>query len=127
MLRMQLPEVWIACISTVARSARMSGTRGSSGQLNWMFWRVEMAVALVVGARHVRQHPHLVRREQAIGDADPQHRSEALDVQAVAQPQRPELVLRQASREEALRLVAELGDPLVDEGLVVLVVAVHRS
>jgi hypothetical protein len=40
MLRMQLPLVWIACICTVASSARMSGTRSSAGQLNWMFWRV---------------------------------------------------------------------------------------
>jgi hypothetical protein len=40
MLRMQLPEVWMACISTVASSARISGTFSSAGQLNWMFWRV---------------------------------------------------------------------------------------
>ena len=40
MLRTQLPEVWIACISTSASSARMSGTSSSCGQLNWMFWRV---------------------------------------------------------------------------------------
>jgi predicted DNA-binding ribbon-helix-helix protein len=39
-LRMQLPEVWIACISTEARSVRMSGVCSSSIQLNWMFWRV---------------------------------------------------------------------------------------
>ena len=41
MLRTQLPEVWLACISTEARSARMSGTCSSSIQLYWMFWRVE--------------------------------------------------------------------------------------
>ena len=29
-----------ACISTSARSARMSGTSASFGQLYWMFWRV---------------------------------------------------------------------------------------
>ena len=40
MLRMQLPLVWMACISTLARSARMSGTASKAGQLNWMFWRV---------------------------------------------------------------------------------------
>ena len=32
--------VWIACISTVARSARIAGMSDSAGQLNWMFWRV---------------------------------------------------------------------------------------
>ena len=40
MLRMQLPEVWMACISTEASLARMSGTCSSSIQLYWMFWRV---------------------------------------------------------------------------------------
>ena len=40
MLRMQAPEVWMACISTVASSARISGTTSSAGQLNWKFWRV---------------------------------------------------------------------------------------
>ena len=39
-LRMQLPLVWMACISTEASSARMSGTSASLGQLYWMFWRV---------------------------------------------------------------------------------------
>ena len=39
-LRMQLPLVWIACISTVARSARISGVSSSLIQLYWMFWRV---------------------------------------------------------------------------------------
>jgi hypothetical protein len=39
-LRMQLPEVWMACISTEARSARIAGMSFSAGQLNWMFWRV---------------------------------------------------------------------------------------
>ena len=33
-------EVWMACISTVARSARIAGMSDSAGQLNWMFWRV---------------------------------------------------------------------------------------
>jgi hypothetical protein len=40
MLRMQLPEVWMACISTVASSARMSAVSSSFGQLNCMFCRV---------------------------------------------------------------------------------------
>ena len=39
-LRMQLPLVWIACISTSASASSMSGTSRSLGQLNWMFWRV---------------------------------------------------------------------------------------
>ena len=36
-LRMQLPEVWMACSSTLARSCRMSGASRSLIQWNWMF------------------------------------------------------------------------------------------
>ncbi len=39
-LRMQLPLVWMACISTSASSRRISGVSSSFGQLYWMFWRV---------------------------------------------------------------------------------------
>src|SRR6266540_1299565 len=39
-LRNELPEVWIACICTVASSARMSGVSSSFGQLSCRFWRV---------------------------------------------------------------------------------------
>ncbi len=39
-LRTQLPEVWMACICTVASSARMSGTSASFGQFSCRFCRV---------------------------------------------------------------------------------------
>jgi hypothetical protein len=40
MLRMQLPEVWLACICTLASSASISGTSSSFGQLNCTLVRV---------------------------------------------------------------------------------------
>ena len=49
----------------------------------------------------------------------------ALDIQTVAQPQRPELVLRELAGEKTSRLIAKLGDALGDQGLVDVVVAVH--
>ena len=52
------------------------------------------------------------------GIAIAQHRRMLLDVEAVLQAQRPELVLGQLAGEEAPRLVAELGDALVDDALV---------
>ena len=51
----------------------------------------------------------------------------ALDVQAVAQPQRTEVVLGELPGEEALRLVAELRDALLDEPLIDRVVPIHAG
>ena len=55
----------------------------------------EMAVAAVVAARDMRQHAHLLRRQRAVGDGDPQHVGVQLQIDAVHQPQRLELVLGQ--------------------------------
>ena len=49
----------------------------------------------------------------------------ALDVQAVLQPQRAELVFGELAGEVAPRLVAELRDALVNQPLVDMVVEVH--
>ena len=78
--------------------------------------RGEVAVAAVVLARDVRQLAQLPRRQQPVGNGDAQHRRVALDVQAVPQAQRPELVLGELAGEKAPRLVAELRDALVDDG-----------
>ena len=75
--------------------------------------RREMAVAAVVFVGDVAEHAHLGGVERAIGDGDTQHVGVELQVQAVHQPQRPELVFRQAAVEPAAYLVAELGDTRV--------------
>ena len=99
MLRTQLPEVWIACISTVASSARMSGTSLELRPVELdVLARGEVAVAAVVVARDVREHAQLARRQQAVRNRDAQHRRVPLDVQAVLQAQRTELVLGQLAR-----------------------------
>jgi hypothetical protein len=49
-----------------------------------------------------------------------------LEVEAVHQPQRPELLLGQLAGEAALDLPPELGDPILHEGVIELVVLVHR-
>ena len=89
--------------------------------------RGEVAVAAVVLARDVGELAQLSRGQQAVRNRDAQHRRMALDVEAVLQPQRPELVLGQLAGEEAARLVAELGDALVHQALVDLVVEVHAG
>ena len=48
-----------------------------------------------------------------------------LEIQAVHQPQRPELVFGELAREAALHLAAKLRRALRDELLVELVVSVH--
>src|SRR6266704_1311318 len=85
----------------------------------------EVAVAAVVLARDLREFSQLLRREQAVGNGDAQHRRVTLDVEAVPQAQRAELVLRELAGEKAPRLVAELDHTLVDELLVDFVVDVH--
>ncbi len=76
--------------------------------------RREMTVVAVVLARDASEHAHLRRRQQAVRNRNAQHRRVLLDVQAVAQPQRLEVVVGNLPREEPLRLVAELRDTLLD-------------
>ena len=87
--------------------------------------RGEVAVASVILASDMRQLAQLSRREHPVGNRDAQHRGVLLDVEPVLQTQRPELVLGQLAGKEAPRLVAELRDPVVDEALIVGIVAVH--
>ena len=66
MLRMQLPEVWMACISTVASSARISGTSSSLRPVELqVLARREVAVAAVVLARDLGELAQLARRRAA--------------------------------------------------------------
>ncbi len=126
MLRTQLPLVWIACISTVASSARMSGTLSSARPVELdVLPRREMAVASVILAGDLGERPKLRRRDETIGNRDPQHRRMLLDIEAVLQAQRAKLVLGQFAAQESLRLVAKLRHPPGYEGRVEFVVAVH--
>ena len=89
--------------------------------------RGEVTVALVVGARDVSEHAKLARRQRAVRNRDPEHVGMKLQVDAVHQPQRLELVLRDLAGKATIDLIPELGDASLDEGVVELVVAVHRS
>src|SRR5438105_579176 len=87
--------------------------------------RAEVAVAAVVLVGDVREFSQLLRRQEAVGNRDAQHRRVALDVETVPEAQRAELVIRELAREKTFRLVAELDNALVDELLVDFVVKVH--
>jgi hypothetical protein len=62
----------------------------------------------------MRQLAQLARRKQAVGNGHAQHRRVFLDVEAVLETQRTKFVLGQLAGQEPARLVAELGNALVD-------------
>ncbi len=86
----------------------------------------EMPVAAIVGTCDLGQRAQLAAREQAVRHGDAQHWCKALDVEAIAQAQRPKFILAERPRKEPLGLVAELRHPFVDQGLVDLIVSIHR-
>ena len=88
---------------------------------------VGAAGAAVELARDAGQRAQLLRAQLAVGHGDAQHRRVALDVPAVLQAQRPEVVVGQLAGEVALELVAELRGALVHELAVEFVVAVHAE
>ncbi len=87
--------------------------------------RAQVAIALVVVARDVREHAQLSRRERSVRHRDSKHRCEPLNVQTVAQTQMQKVGVRQRAVDVALRLVAKLRDAFVDKVLVKFVVPVH--
>ena len=87
--------------------------------------RAHMGVALVINARDLRQLAQFGAVEQAVGHGDPQHRSEALYIEAVLQAQWQEFSITQLPGQETGGLAAKLVDPLIDYGLVIFVVNVH--
>ena len=89
--------------------------------------RGEMAVAAVPAPPDHGELAQLLRRQHAIGDGDAQHIGVELEIEPVAQAQRPELVLGQLAGEPALDLVLELRHALAHESVVELVIAVHRT
>ena len=87
--------------------------------------RGEMPVAAVVTRGDRGEHPQLGRGQDAVGDRDPEHRREPLDVEPVHQPQGLELLLVELSGEIACGLLAKVGHPFLDELPVEGVVLVH--
>ena len=85
----------------------------------------EVGVAAVMVARQLGEFAQLAAGEMAVGHGDAEHRRVTLDVDAVLQAQRTELILRELPGEEAPHLVAELCNTFVEQMLVVFIVLVH--
>ena len=88
--------------------------------------RGEMAVAAVIALADQGELSELPRIQRAIGHGDPQHIGVELEIDAVLEPERLELVLGQRAVEPARDLVGELGHPLPDETLVEFVITIHE-
>ena len=120
MLRTQLPEDWIDVIfDDVWRLLELDPV------VLDVLTRREMPETLVVRARHVRERSHLLRRERAVRDVHAQHVGMELQVQAVHQAQRPELLLGEFALEATAHLVAGFRDPLLGDRGVEVVVNIH--
>ena len=87
--------------------------------------RGEVAVSLVPPLRDVRQSAHLLRRQRPIGNSNTEHVSVQLQVYAVHQPQRLELLLRQRSRQPPLYLIPVLKHPLAKKRPIKIVIPIH--
>jgi len=88
--------------------------------------RAEVGIIAVILARDHRQRAQLLARKQAVGNRDPQHRRMTLHIEPVLQAQGAELIFGQFASQIAASLIAKLGNALVDDLLVILVVTVHR-
>ena len=87
--------------------------------------RREMAVAAIIAARDLGELAHLGGVQRAVGHGDPQHIGVELQVEAVHQPVRAELLFGQFAGEAARDLIAELLDPRRHEGGVETVIMIH--
>ena len=87
----------------------------------------EMAIALVVTARDMRELAQLARAQRAVGNGDAQHVGVKLQVETVHQPQWLELVFRQFAAQAPLDLITELLHPFRHEARVKLVIPIHGA
>lgn len=126
-LRMQLPDVWMACISTLARSANRSGVLQLRPVELDVLARCEVTVTFVVLFGNVGQGAHLAGIKRAVGNSNPQHVAVQLQVKSVHEAERLELFFCELADQPPLRLPAELLDPLVDKGLIEFIVTVHNA
>ena len=84
-----------------------------------------MAVSTVIATRDMGDHPHLIGRQRPVGEGDAQHIGVKLQIDAVHQPQRLELVFGEFAGKPAGDLVAKLGDALGEQGTIEGVIDIH--
>jgi hypothetical protein len=89
--------------------------------------RGEVAITAIVVAGDAGQRAHLLGAQGAVGNRNTQHVGVLLQVQAVLQAQRQELLFAQLPGHEALDLIAELRNALEHQRPVVIIVLIHAT
>ena len=87
--------------------------------------RREVPIPPVEPPGDIRQGPHLDGVERSVRDGHPEHVGVKLQVQAVHEPQRLELVLGQLARQASAHLVPELSGTVGQNRAIDGVVAIH--
>ena len=85
----------------------------------------EVAIALVIRVGDVGKLAHLVRRNRAIRNGDPQHVGVQLQIQPVHQAQGAKFFFGQAAIKPTVHLLGELGDTGAHKGFVEVRVGIH--
>src|SRR5262245_44410417 len=84
-----------------------------------------MAVALIVAPGDEGKLAQLTRRQRAIGNSDAKHIGMKLQIDAIHQTKRTELLLGQFARKPASDLITKLRRPGSNKAFVELIVTVH--
>ena len=87
----------------------------------------EMGIAAIVFVGDGGQLPHLRGTQRAIRNGNAKHVSMKLQIKAVHEPQRLELVLAQRPVDAPRHLATELLDPLANQRLVEFIIAIHQA
>ena len=105
-----------------AAGRQMRGAQFGLGQAGRL---VDLRLGLVVDAGDRGERAQLVAGNLAIRNRHPQHGRVALQIPAVLQPQRLEVVVAEPSSQVALQLVSVLGSPAAHELPIEVCVLVH--
>ena len=85
----------------------------------------EVYIALVIGSADLGNLADLAAGHHSVGNRNPQHGRQALDIESVLQAQRKECLIADLSVEIASGLISILFNSLIDKFLIVLIVDVH--
>src|SRR6185437_3774299 len=87
--------------------------------------RREVAIAAVIGPRDIGELAQLLRAQRSVWNGDAEHIGVELQIEAVHQPERPELILVDLAAHAPHDLVTKLRRSLLYERGVEFVISIH--